>query len=154
MGNMRLSLSIYANLSVSVLTGVLAQLFMKYGMNGLKSNGRLVGIHLNISSVLLSNVINILYVIFTNKFVIMGIILYLISMFFWINVLSKIDLSVAYPFVSIGVVLTVVLAAIMLHESIPLLRWIGIFVTLSGVYLIVSSHKDNGKAGLKRTVTS
>jgi drug/metabolite transporter (DMT)-like permease len=80
--------------------------------------------------------------IFLNPYILSGIILYLISMFFWINVLSKIDLSVAYPFVSIGVILTVILASITLSENIPVQRWIGIFIILFGVYLIVSSHKN------------
>ncbi len=143
MAKIKLKPSIYVNLAVSIFTGVFAQLFMKYGMSGLKKNIRLTVIGSDASSGLFLKIIKILFIIFTNKFVIIGIVLYLISMFFWISVLSKIDLSAAYPFVSIGVILTVILAAITLHESIPLLRWIGIFITLSGVYLIVSSHQDN-----------
>ncbi len=148
MVNIKLKSSIYVNLTISIFTGVLAQLFMKYGMNVSRNNIHLTAIGSNMPLALFFKIVKILFIIFTNKFVIIGIVLYLISMFFWINVLSKIDLSVAYPFVSIGVILTVILAAITLHESIPLLRWIGIFITLSGVYLIVSSHKqrkDNGK---------
>ncbi len=146
MAKIKLKPSIYVNLAISIFTGVFAQLSMKYGMNGLKENIRLTAAGSNIPLNLLSlflKIIKILLIIFTNKFVITGIVLYLISMFFWIGVLSKIDLSAAYPFVSIGVILTVVLAAITLHESIPLLRLAGIFITLSGVYLIVSSHQDN-----------
>ncbi len=146
MAKIKLKPSIYVNLAISIFTGVFAQLSMKYGMNGLKENIRLPAAGSNIPLNLLSlflKIIKILLIIFTNKFVITGIVLYLISMFFWIGVLSKIDLSAAYPFVSIGVILTVILAAITLHESIPLLRWAGIFITLSGVYLIVSSHQDN-----------
>ncbi|MCL4321958.1 MAG: SMR family transporter [Deltaproteobacteria bacterium] len=143
MAKIKLKPSIYLNLAVSIFTGVFAQLFMKYGMSGLKKNIHLTVIGSDASSGLFLKIIKILFIIFTNKFVIIGIVLYLISMFFWISVLSKIDLSAAYPFVSIGVILTVILAAITLHESIPLLRWIGIFITLSGVYLIVSSHQDN-----------
>lgn len=143
MAKIKLKPSIYLNLAVSIFTGVFAQLFMKYGMSGLKKNIHLTVIGSDASSGLFLKIIKILFIIFTNKFVIIGIVLYLISMFFWISVLSKIDLSAAYPFVSIGVILTVILAAITLHESIPLLRWIGIFITLSGVYLIVSSHRDN-----------
>lgn len=146
MAKIKLKPSIYVNLAISIFTGVFAQLSMKYGMNGLKENIRLTATGSNIPLNLLSlflKIIKILLIIFTNKFVITGIVLYLISMFFWIGVLSKIDLSAAYPFVSIGVILTVVLAAITLHESIPLLRLAGIFITLSGVYLIVSSHQDN-----------
>ncbi len=153
------------NLLISILTGVFAQLSMKYGMIKIKgsigSARSLVG--KNSASIsqahplkykkyaLIFKAVKILAVIFMNKFVILGIILYLISMFFWIKTLSKIDLSVAYPFVSIGVVLTVILAAVTLGEPVPLMRWVGIFITLFGVYVIVSSHEDgeNNKNGEK-----
>ena len=141
------------NLLISILTGVFAQLSMKYGMIKIKgSTGSLGGKSSASASpvhplkykkyALIFKAVKILAVIFMNKFVILGIILYLISMFFWIKTLSKIDLSVAYPFVSIGVVLTVILAAVTLGEPVPLMRWAGIFITLFGVYVIVSSHED------------
>jgi drug/metabolite transporter (DMT)-like permease len=121
--------------------GVFAQLLMKYGMIELKKTvGR--SLHHGYSFI---KIIKILFIIFTDKFVAAGIILYLISMFFWIKVLSKIDLSVAYPFVSIGIILTVILAALTLGESVPPLRWLGIFITLCGVYVIVSSHRETPK---------
>lgn len=121
-------LSLYLYLSISIITGVFAQLAMKYGMNSFRGDEHLISPSL--------------IFIFLNPYILLGIILYLISMFFWINVLTKIDLSVAYPFVSIGVILTVILASITLSENIPVQRWIGIFIILFGVYLIVSSHKN------------
>ena len=135
----KLKPQVLINLSVSIFMGVFAQLLMKYGMINLKKTA---GYHKHIVSI---NIIKILFIIFTDKFVAAGIILYLISMFFWIKVLSKIDLSVAYPFVSIGIILTVILAALTLGESVPPLRWLGIFITLCGVYVIVSSHRETPK---------
>ena len=132
----KLKPQVLINLSVSIFMGVFAQLLMKYGMINLKKTA---GYHKHIVFI---NIIKILFIIFTDKFVAAGIVLYLISMFFWIKVLSKIDLSVAYPFVSIGIIITVVLAALTLGESVPLMRWFGIFITLCGVYVIVSSHKE------------
>ncbi|RZV38542.1 MAG: hypothetical protein EVJ48_06870 [Candidatus Acidulodesulfobacterium acidiphilum] len=141
------------NILISILTGVFAQLSMKYGMINIKNaagslSGKSPASSLSAQPlkykkyVLIIKTVKILTVIFMNKFVIAGIILYLISMFFWIKTLSKIDLSVAYPFVSIGILLTVILAAITLDEPVPLMRWVGIFITLCGVYVIVSSHED------------
>ena len=132
----KLKPQVLINLSVSIFMGVFAQLLMKYGMINLKKTA---GYHKHIVSI---NIIKILFIIFTDKFVAAGIVLYLISMFFWIKVLSKIDLSVAYPFVSIGIIITVILAALTLGESVPLMRWFGIFITLCGVYVIVLSHKE------------
>ncbi len=121
--------SVYFYLFISIIMGVTAQILMKYGM---KSVGHIN----NLFS------IKIIYMFF-NVFVLSGIIFYLISMFFWINALSKIDLSAAYPFVSIGIIITVLLAAIMLSETITIQRWIGIFIIIIGVYIIVSTHKVN-----------
>ena len=131
----KLKPQVLINLSVSIFMGVFAQLLMKYGMIKLKK----AGYHKHIAFL---KIIKILFIIFTDKFVAAGIVLYLISMFFWIKVLSKIDLSVAYPFVSIGMIITVILAALTLGESVPLMRWLGIFITLCGVYVIVSSHRE------------
>ena len=136
MGGHKLKPQTLINLSVSIFMGVFAQLLMKYGMINLKKTA---GYHKHIVFI---NIIKILFIIFTDKFVAAGIVLYLISMFFWIKVLSKIDLSVAYPFVSIGIIITVILAALTLGESVPLMRWLGIFITLCGVYVIVSSHRE------------
>lgn len=119
------------NLSISILAGVFAQILMKLGMNGLKH-----------SAAMEYGKIFFIFQIFTDRFVIFGIFLYLISMFFWIKVLSKIDLSIAYPFVSIGLVFTVILAAAGLGESVSASRWFGIFITVCGVYITVSSHKE------------
>ncbi len=134
--------AVYLNLAVSIIAGVFAQLLMKIGMksaSGLTDGNLSSGTSPSIGIYL---IVKILLVIFLNKFVLAGIFLYLVSMFFWINVLSKMDLSAAYPFVSLGVILTVVLASFALKENIPLLRWAGIFITLYGVFLVVSSGKD------------
>ncbi len=151
MAIVKLKPQILLNLSISILTGVFAQLSMKYGMSRLKNTAGRGG--QNLSAIrhsvkyseyaLFIKILKILIIIFTNKFVIAGITLYIISMFFWIKVLSKIELSAAYPFVSIGIILTVILAALTLKETVPLMRWIGIIITLCGVYVIVYSHEDD-----------
>ncbi len=149
MPSLKLKPAVFINLAISILAGVFAQLLMKYGMNVLKKTAA-VKTAVNTANAYknsgaLTKPVKFLFIVFTNKFVIAGIILYLISMFFWIKVLSKTDLSVAYPFVSLGIVLTVMLAAITLKEPVPPLRWLGIFITLCGVYIIVSSHKEKGE---------
>ncbi|MFW0883848.1 SMR family transporter [Candidatus Acidulodesulfobacterium sp. H_13] len=136
MRGIKLKPMLFVNLAISISMGVFAQLCMKYGMNGLKKA---------IGKITFTDIFHILFVIFSDKFVLAGIVLYLISMFFWIKVLSKIDLSVAYPFVSVGVILTVILAAVMLGESIPFSRWAGIFITLGGVYIIIFSHEETSE---------
>lgn len=58
--------------------------------------------------------------------------------FFWsyLSALSWADLSYVMPATAFGHVLTVVSAKIMLHEYIPLTRWIGVFLISFGVGVI------------------
>jgi multidrug transporter EmrE-like cation transporter len=53
--------------------------------------------------------------------------------------LQKLDLSYAYPLVSIGYVLVCVLSAVFFHERVDRNRWLAILVIGSGVILIAGS---------------
>ena len=77
--------------------------------------------------------------IFFSPLVILGISLYFLGVFFWLYALSKVDLSFAYPFVSVSYVLVVLLSWFVLGESISYLRWIGVILICSGVFLISRS---------------
>lgn len=64
---------------------------------------------------------------------------YGLSLLFWLKVLSELDLSKAYPMVSIGYVLTFILGWMFLDEPIRPLRVIGLIVIVVGVILISRS---------------
>lgn len=70
-----------------------------------------------------------------------GLILFGISAVFWLVVLSRVDLSLAYPFVGLSYVVIVALARFMFHEQVPALRWIGVTVIAVGIALIGLSSK-------------
>ncbi len=70
-----------------------------------------------------------------------GLILFGISALFWLVVLSRVDLSLAYPFVGISYVVVVALARFMFHENVPTLRWIGVSIIAIGIALIGVSSK-------------
>jgi len=65
-----------------------------------------------------------------------GLTLFGISSVFWMIVLSRVPLSVAYPFVGISYVAIVLLSRFVLHENVPLLRWVGVFVVATGIAII------------------
>lgn len=71
--------------------------------------------------------------------VIGGLGLYAISMVSWLAVLSRVPLSFAYPLVAIGYLITAILAWLLLGESIPGIRWLGIATICLGVFLISRS---------------
>jgi multidrug transporter EmrE-like cation transporter len=70
-----------------------------------------------------------------------GLFLFGISALFWLVVLSRVDLSLAYPFVGISYVIVVALGRFMFHENVPPLRWLGVAVIAVGIALIGFSSK-------------
>ncbi|HVV68378.1 MAG TPA: SMR family transporter [Gammaproteobacteria bacterium] len=75
----------------------------------------------------------------TNPYIIMGLVAYVISVVIWIGVLSRVDVSVAYPMVSIGYIINAVAAWYLFGESMSAIKVSGIFLILAGVYLVARS---------------
>ena len=65
-----------------------------------------------------------------------GLILFGISALFWLVVLSRVPLSVAYPIVGISYILIVLFARIFLNEHVPPVRWLGVIVVAVGIAII------------------
>lgn len=82
----------------------------------------------------------------TDPLVWAGLGLYVLATISWIAVLSRIDLAVAYPLGSMNYVLVTVMAATVLREGIPPLRWIGTASILAGI-LIVARGERRGPDG-------
>ncbi len=70
-----------------------------------------------------------------------GLTLFGISAVFWLVVLSRVDLSLAYPFVGVSYIVVVALARFMFHEHVPTLRWVGVTIIAIGIALIGISSK-------------
>jgi drug/metabolite transporter (DMT)-like permease len=72
--------------------------------------------------------------------VIGGFVVYFISALVWISILSKSDLSWAFPILSLSYVLTALLSPVLLHESFSALRLIGTLVICFGVFLVYKTY--------------
>jgi len=70
-----------------------------------------------------------------------GLTLFTISAAFWLIVLSRVPLSVAYPVLGISYVLVVLLSRLVLNEPVPALRWAGVIVVAVGIALIGASFR-------------
>ena len=70
-----------------------------------------------------------------------GLVLFGISAVFWLVVLSRVPLSIAYPLVGVSYILVVLFAKLVLHESVPALRWIGVVVVALGIAVIGASFR-------------
>jgi drug/metabolite transporter (DMT)-like permease len=79
----------------------------------------------------------------TSGFLWLGFISVLATFVIWSTILSKIDLSVAVPVASFSYILVPITSIIFLHESVGLLRWLGIGFILVGVILVSSTSKED-----------
>lgn len=70
-----------------------------------------------------------------------GLVLFGISALFWLVVLSRVPLSVAYPFVGVSYILIVAFSRFFLHEHVPTLRWIGVLIVAVGIAIVGLSFR-------------
>ena len=54
----------------------------------------------------------------------------------WFYIIKHFPFSMAYPMVSLSYVMGMFAAIIFFHEQIPMTRWIGVFLIMSGCVLI------------------
>jgi undecaprenyl phosphate-alpha-L-ara4N flippase subunit ArnF len=73
-----------------------------------------------------------------------GLVLYVISMLCWLAALTKYELSLAYPLLSLSYVMVYVGAVAWprLHETVSLVKTIGILLILGGVFLVTTSNNE------------
>jgi multidrug transporter EmrE-like cation transporter len=64
---------------------------------------------------------------------------YVVSLAIWIMALSRVEVSVAYPMLSIGFALNAILAWWLLGEAVTPARMLGIGVIIVGVWLVARS---------------
>ncbi len=70
-----------------------------------------------------------------------GLILFGVSALFWLVVLSRVPLSLAYPFVGFSYIVVVGVARFVFHEDVSPLRWTGVAVVAIGIALIGMSSR-------------
>lgn len=68
-----------------------------------------------------------------------GLVCYAVSVVVWIVALSRVDVSVAYPLLSVGYVVNALLAMWLFGEAVSAQRWLGIAIILVGVTLVARS---------------
>jgi multidrug transporter EmrE-like cation transporter len=108
----------------SVILNAGAQLAIKWGVSGRSGHFSSEGTVVFVVSIL------------TNPGILIGLSLYVISVGIWMYVLSKIDVSVAYPLLSIGYVINVFMAAFLFNEPLSLNKIIGIGLIIFGVVVL------------------
>lgn len=115
-----------------ILTGVglnaAAQLLLKAGARTLAD----VPLQTSAAGALLGRMV-------TNGPILCGLVCYVISAAVWILALTRVDVSVAYPMLSIGYVVTALAAAALFAEQLSVQRLAGIGVIVVGCWLVARS---------------
>jgi multidrug transporter EmrE-like cation transporter len=113
----------------SVTLSAVAQLVLKGGMASATVQ----------SSLAAQPSIGTLIAVFGNWRVLLGLFIYFLSAAVWLLVLSRLDVSLAYPFVGLGFVLTMILGWLVRGEVLSINRVTGTFLIVGGIIFLARS---------------
>lgn len=111
---------------VTCILGTLGQLALKSGMNDI---GR-------IGLASLYKIQTILMKVATSPKIWIGLFIYVLGTIVWLVILSRVDLSLAYPLLSMNFILVVLAAWLFLGESLTATRILGIIIICSGIVVL------------------
>ncbi len=121
-------------LAIAISLGAFGQISLKYGMR-----------QVELGAVELGMTLRVVRAVFT-PYVILGLSLYAISSCFWLVVLSKWNLSYAYPMIAISYVGVVFLSRIFFHDQVTPVQWVGIVLMVTGLVLVAHYGSATGTA--------
>lgn len=110
---------------VSVVLTVAGQMLWKIGANQV---GQI--------SITFDNCLSSTIKLFTNLWVVLGCLIFIVSSILWVVALTSENLSYVYPFLGLGYVLIALVSWLFLKESIGLLRLTGMLLVCIGVILV------------------
>ena len=115
-----------------ILSGVLlnafAQVLLKKGMLGI-----------GYFEIQFQNFFPVIKIVATNLYILLGLGSYVISVAIWLLVLARVEVSYAYPFLSVGYVVVTLVGYLIFQESLSWIRVIGISIIIVGVILLSRS---------------
>jgi multidrug transporter EmrE-like cation transporter len=109
----------YSVLLVGIMIGVVGQLLLKHGMS------RQPGFRFGDMGILVRNLP-----------VIGGFCCYGLSTVLYLSVLARLELSLAYPTVSLGYVLVMIMSRVLFKETVSPIRWTAAGIICVGVALV------------------
>lgn len=111
---------------VAVSLGAAGQLLLKTGVDLARATAR-------------EGAVGLLLAAFTQVRVLAGFSLYAVSSVLWLLVLSRSELSYAYPMIAVGYIVVVFLSWLVLNEQVGMLRLGGLALICLGVVLVARS---------------
>jgi multidrug transporter EmrE-like cation transporter len=122
--------STFALLLVAICLTVTGELLLKTGMNRYGE--------LNVS---MSTLVPTAVKLFTSPWVVGGFVFVFSGALFWLAVLSRWNLSVAYPMLSISYVIGIAASIFILKEKVGPVQLLGVLVIILGVFLVSRSSE-------------
>ncbi len=120
----------FALLLFSVGAAAGGQLLLKHGMNG-------------VAAVVARDGGSVLIRAISAPWVWTGLVVFGISALAWLTTLSKVPLSVAYPFNALGMLTIIGLSALLLHEKVTPTAWVGVGLVACGLVIVVLSQQPS-----------
>ena len=111
----------------AVATAATGQLMLKHGMQVATSRAAQSGGSLVVRAA-------------TSPWVLLGLVVFAVSAVAWLGALSKVPLSVAYPFNALGYLVILIASIVVLHEKANVLTWVGSVLVVSGLLIVVLSR--------------
>jgi len=74
--------------------------------------------------------------------VILGFAFYAVSAVLWLDVLSKLDFSMAYPMVSLTYIFSLLIGRFVFHEAVSWQRVAGVLLIVAGLFFVVRSGRS------------
>jgi multidrug transporter EmrE-like cation transporter len=80
--------------------------------------------------------ITVIFMLLGSQYLWGGMLCYALSIGLWLAVLSRVQVGVAYPMLSIGYILAAAMGYFLLGENLSIIRMSGIFLICAGVFLV------------------
>jgi undecaprenyl phosphate-alpha-L-ara4N flippase subunit ArnE len=125
-GRYRLTIASMALLLFAVGSAAVGQVMLKHGMQIATARAH-AGRSLAISAV-------------TSPWVLFGLMVFGISAVAWLATLSRVPLSIAYPFNALGYLGILTASVLVLHERASSLTWLGSLLVVAGLIMVVLSR--------------
>jgi len=123
-GRQHLTLGSLALLLFAVGSAAVGQVMLKHGMQIATSRAASSGGSLAVSAA-------------TSPWVLLGLVVFGISAIAWLATLSRLPLSVAYPFNALGYLGILTASVLVLHEHANVWTWAGSLLVVSGLIIVV-----------------
>ena len=116
-----------ALLVFAVSTAATGQLMLKHGMQLASARAARSGGSLAVAAA-------------TSPWILLGLAVFGVSAVAWLAALSRVSLSMAYPFNALGYLVILTASILIVHERANVLTWLGSLLVVSGLIIVVLSR--------------